>query len=781
MKLQHYIGLCAALVIPAVGQAQTTELSPIDFETENYKAIGVYDTWPGSPFRTGQLQGNAAVVDNFLTDEANSSAKILGVQRSRLGSNTFGVRIDLKEPLATTTTQRFMHVMIHKPVEGRVMLIGLGKRTDRPEQSAEVEQFWSYPMSDVKTGEWFDAVFPVKTNNGVEIHSLVIVPNCEAPHTLSEDFVAYIDDIEFNDDLRPRIGGDDYPVNFSKDADWGRTDRYLNSFTLTGGSNSNTAITVPSNPRRAFSELFDKPFQAKAGDNVTPSFNYSGTWMHGYVYLDRGSDGEFSYAVNDDNTIGSGSDLMSYSAYRAGETGNFRNSAGDILYESMSQHNTMKMPAFTVPADLKPGFYRMRFKIDWNSVDPGGNYASGNNILNNGGGVWDALINVHGDEVNVTNDNRNGEVTTADGKSLSNYKHPFGQALSIKMVPSNGFDYNGIRVRHGYNLHADSLVHGNPQYRDDFFYVDAFDSNDCFTIPAEYIDGDVLIEGLFVEQGNAKRRVNLTYNIEVNGQIIATQNHQEFPGEPYPQPDALDIETSEEYYTLTGLPEGTVTEDNTVITLTLQQNLPFETSENYDNATWYLMTLTKDYVYLIHNSSLSYISLPASGTTKPSADNYAAQWAFVGNVLDGFTILNREAGSSMILSSSTNTSANTGGATYPRMMTFPVASGYNTYWIPTVSNDLGVDNSFYLHQKGLANNRMNSRDNRLAYWTGGADAGSTFTCEKIATTSAIGSIGVDGGEVRYFNLQGVEVPAENLQPGIYVCRRGAEVIKILVK
>ena len=83
----------------ALGLSLTTGAQiAINFEVQDYKSLGVYDTWEASPFRTGQLQGNYAVVDNHLTAEEemlgaapNTSAKILAVQRSRFGSNTFGV------------------------------------------------------------------------------------------------------------------------------------------------------------------------------------------------------------------------------------------------------------------------------------------------------------------------------------------------------------------------------------------------------------------------------------------------------------------------------------------------------------------------------------------------------------------------------------------------------------------------------------------------------------------------------------------------------------------
>lgn len=76
-KLKKYIGLCGLALLPIAVQAQT-----ITFETEDYAALGVYDTWEASPFRTGELSGNVAVVDNHLkTADGNNSDKILGMQR----------------------------------------------------------------------------------------------------------------------------------------------------------------------------------------------------------------------------------------------------------------------------------------------------------------------------------------------------------------------------------------------------------------------------------------------------------------------------------------------------------------------------------------------------------------------------------------------------------------------------------------------------------------------------------------------------------------------------
>lgn len=53
------------------------------------------------------------------------------------------------------------------------------------------------------------------------------------------------------------------------------------------------------------------------------------------------------------------------------------------------------MPAFTAPET--PGVYRMRLKIDWNNLDPAGQFNGGytsNFINDNGGYIFDFLLKV---------------------------------------------------------------------------------------------------------------------------------------------------------------------------------------------------------------------------------------------------------------------------------------------------------------------------------------------------------------------------------------------------
>lgn len=770
-----------ASMIPSAAMAD------INFETsDGYTGLGVYDCWTESPFRTGRLTGNVMVTDNpdksvdaALGQAPNASAKVLGAQRSRFGSNLFGVRIDLDEKIDLTTTTKYVHVMMYRPVSGRVALVGLGKRNDRDDQTGEEEQFWVLSSSEVQADRWSDAVFAIKGANNIKIHSLVVVPECESPHNSAEDFLFYIDDITVNDDIKPRMSTEFYTINFNKTAEKiTHSSRNSSGVTMTSPSCGSQSASVDQASDKLLYHFVDNTyFRAKAGETVTFGVNFNGEWMHAYIYLDRDNDGQFEASVGS-NSYTPQQDLLTYSFYGATTEDRGYNSTGQSI--SGNARNTVSMPSVTLPADLKAGAYRLRYKVDWNDINPGGSNASGNTISGNGGAITDIILMVgDGSPVTVHANQLNGDVATESGEVLSNNQAEFGQPFTIKMLPAPGFEYSGIKVRHGV-LSGEAVFHDNPQYHETTFGYELFDENDCFTLPAEIMDGDVMIEGLFVQEGTLPKRVTVNYTLECNGTVIGTKSVSASTGQPYPEV-AWDMETSPEFYTIEGMPDDVITVENTDITLQLMPNLPFEVSRDFENAYWYNMTITADKKYLTHNSSRSYIDLSSSTTATPGADDHNSQWCFVGDVYNGFKIMNRGAGNGMILSSSTNTSSNTGGNTYPTVKSEPVSDG-NTLWIPTKSNN--VSNSFYLHQKGIPSNRMNSRDDRLAYWTGGADAGSSFTVVFVGQTSGIDDIGADtedDGPAVYYNLQGIRINVENLTPGIYICRQGNKVTKILVK
>ncbi len=184
--------LALALFAPVLLAAQVK----VCFEGDDYRSLGVYDLWEASPFMTGELEGNYAVIVNHLKDSLNRSDRVLALQRSRYGSNTFGVKVDLKIPFELTPQTKYVSFMVHRPYSGRVMVVGLGKRRDRPWQDADTQQFVAISRTDVPPDRWCEVSLPVKGVGGIDVYSIVVVPDCESPHDYMEDKVCYIDNIE---------------------------------------------------------------------------------------------------------------------------------------------------------------------------------------------------------------------------------------------------------------------------------------------------------------------------------------------------------------------------------------------------------------------------------------------------------------------------------------------------------------------------------------------------------------------------------------------------------
>ena len=179
-----------------------------------------------------------------------------------------------------------------------------------------------------------------------------------------------------------------YTVNFDKTAYHSRNDRVLSSFSLQQTGKDKQTVNVFAS-RAAYEDHTSSVFNVEAGSELTASFNYSGQWMNGYIYIDRDNDGEFSYKEGQWDQAGT--DLVAYSFYTTlanpkVNDGNGYNSTGASV--SGNDRSNVNPPSFTAPTE--PGTYRIRFKIDWNCILPGGS----SDILSDGGGVWDATLNV---------------------------------------------------------------------------------------------------------------------------------------------------------------------------------------------------------------------------------------------------------------------------------------------------------------------------------------------------------------------------------------------------
>ena len=188
-------------------------------------------------------------------------------------------------------------------------------------------------------------------------------------------------DIVFGEKVEtPEPPVEDYAINFDKDAKQTHSSRYSTSVSLQQTGKDKQTIEF-GKTMNGYEDLTADKFTVEAGSEVTPSIGYVGEWMHGYVYIDLDNNKQFSF--NADGADQTGTEVVSYSYYKN------QNSKGEAVE---SNCNVNPMPAFTAPTT--PGTYRIRFKVDWDNIDAGGSVATGNSILNNGGGIYDATLEV---------------------------------------------------------------------------------------------------------------------------------------------------------------------------------------------------------------------------------------------------------------------------------------------------------------------------------------------------------------------------------------------------
>ena len=211
-----------------------------------------------------------------------------------------------------------------------------------------------------------------------------------------------------------------YPVSFDKTAlNTSAHGRMLNSFSLQQAGKEKQTKSVKTSKAAYEDHTADEPFTVEAGSELTASFDYTGEWMHSFVYIDFDNDGDFSYTEGQwDQT---GTDLVAFSFYSLdsnpkNDTSGY-NSVGEEL--TGDARNTYAAPSFKAPA--KAGEYRIRFKLDWNCIIPGGS----SSILSDGGGIWDATLKVVEpvvdgiSTINVEAANGEAQLFTVDGVKLS--------------------------------------------------------------------------------------------------------------------------------------------------------------------------------------------------------------------------------------------------------------------------------------------------------------------------------------------------------------------------
>ena len=151
---------------------------------------------------------------------------------------------------------------------------------------------------------------------------------------------------------------------------------------------------------------------------------------------------------------------------------------------------------------------------------------------------------------------------------------------------------------------------------------------------------------------------------------------------------------------------------------------------------WYTMQIASAGFYLTDVEENGYMPLQQTSAIPADGD----LWCFVGSDADGYTVYNRAAGTGKSLAAPVSPAGNdNGGSAYPTLKA-PGADGQCYLWNFTASTNIA--DSYYMFEQGSPANKVNNRGNRLAFWTAGADAGSSVVIREAAVSAL--SMGGDG-------------------------------------
>lgn len=218
-------------------------------------------------------------------------------------------------------------------------------------------------------------------------------------------------------------------------------DRYLTQLTFTGATVEGAPVnlTVPVSPNGGQTKVYvdrtEYELNCSVGDEITIGFTkYMLEWMHFYAYVDYDHDFVFNTEADE---------LVSFSYY---------NGVDSKGTPRASSYCPASIPAFTIPATAKPGKTRLRFNVDWNSINPcGQNDGEGGKINTNRGSIIDIVINIRTaseSSVSISLPAAGGSITVKEGDNtvVDGQKIALGTILTVDATPEKDYALKSILV-----------------------------------------------------------------------------------------------------------------------------------------------------------------------------------------------------------------------------------------------------------------------------------------------------------------------------------------------
>lgn len=98
--------------------------------------------------------------------------------------------------------------------------------------------------------------------------------------------------------------------------------------------------------------------------------------------------------------------------------------------------------------------------------------------------------------VNISFNSRMCNITSINGSPLPD-EIPYGKDFVFNVKMDSDYIITGIKIKHGFNLSGEQYINKQQQWREDTINLS---KDGKITIPAEYIDGDVMVEVLFTNR-----------------------------------------------------------------------------------------------------------------------------------------------------------------------------------------------------------------------------------------------------------------------------------------
>ena len=160
---------------------------------------------------------------------------------------------------------------------------------------------------------------------------------------------------------------------------------------------------------------------------------------------------------------------------------------------------------------------------------------------------------------------------------------------------------------------------------------------------------------------------------------------------------------------------------------------------------WYTLQISTNGFHISNPGNDGAIQLVRTTTELDDKD----LWCFVGTPETGYRIYNKATGTSKVLTAPKTMEGQAGGGSLVTLRDVADAATYDADWKFEKSTDLGADKpAVYMYPSEQPTHKVNNRDARFSFWTGGKDHGSSlqvlFAMQRVQVSADKGTMTSQG-------------------------------------